>query len=246
LDYLLQFLGYDKRESINMFIADMEKFRRDEPLSNLEATAIQLATDAPSVKPPPQQQRPAATILSEKSQKQQDTTPNSRQSSSYASMAKQKNVAGRNSLGRGNLGGVGGRGANRTMADRISSAKTATVIPPTKPSSRAGNMTTLKSSKPGKPGTKQPPAALSTSTAAKQNVEQLAVAKNPNKEPRTKRIGPPPQGTASVVCGCFGTRHAALTNCLQCGRISCEREGYDFCPFCGFLVEEPNSSEYVQ
>lgn len=25
----------------------------------------------------------------------------------------------------------------------------------------------------------------------------------------------------------------------SCGRISCDREGYDFCPFCGFLVEKP-------
>lgn len=25
----------------------------------------------------------------------------------------------------------------------------------------------------------------------------------------------------------------------RCGRISCQREGFDFCPFCGFLVERP-------
>ena len=25
----------------------------------------------------------------------------------------------------------------------------------------------------------------------------------------------------------------------SCGRISCDREGYDFCPFCGILVEPP-------
>ena len=25
----------------------------------------------------------------------------------------------------------------------------------------------------------------------------------------------------------------------SCGRISCVREGYDFCPFCGILVEKP-------
>ena len=23
----------------------------------------------------------------------------------------------------------------------------------------------------------------------------------------------------------------------SCGRISCEKEGYDYCPFCGYLVE---------
>lgn len=57
-------------------------------------------------------------------------------------------------------------------------------------------------------------------------------------------ISPPPpkshplKGTASVVCGCFGSVHKPLTNCLYCGRISCEKEGYDYCPFCGLLVEK--------
>lgn len=46
------------------------------------------------------------------------------------------------------------------------------------------------------------------------------------------------RGKASFCCGCFGTLHKALSNCLHCGRISCEKEGLDFCPFCGYLVEE--------
>lgn len=48
----------------------------------------------------------------------------------------------------------------------------------------------------------------------------------------------PTRGKATVVCGCFGTKHKVLTNCLYCGRISCIEEGYDFCPFCGYLIEE--------
>jgi hypothetical protein len=56
-------------------------------------------------------------------------------------------------------------------------------------------------------------------------------------QPR-KPSKPPSRGTPKVVCGCFGTKHKPLTNCLFCGRISCTREGYDFCPFCGFQVEE--------
>ncbi len=52
----------------------------------------------------------------------------------------------------------------------------------------------------------------------------------------------PLQGTAKVVCGCFGTQHKALNNCLRCGRISCEREGYDYCPFCRYMVPEHRSS----
>ena len=45
------------------------------------------------------------------------------------------------------------------------------------------------------------------------------------------------KGKAKIVCGCFGTKHKALTNCLICGRISCSKEGYDFCASCGWLVE---------
>jgi uncharacterized Zn finger protein (UPF0148 family) len=49
--------------------------------------------------------------------------------------------------------------------------------------------------------------------------------------------GPRSKGTAAFECGCFGNYHKPISNCLSCGRISCEREGYDFCPFCGYLVE---------
>lgn len=48
----------------------------------------------------------------------------------------------------------------------------------------------------------------------------------------------PTRGKATLVCGCFGAIHAPLTNCLLCGRISCTKEGYGFCAFCGYMVEE--------
>jgi len=64
------------------------------------------------------------------------------------------------------------------------------------------------------------------------------------KPPPPPKKSHPPRGKASVVCGCFGTVHKPLANCLYCGRISCEREGYDFCPFCGLLVEPvPTNSD---
>jgi len=59
----------------------------------------------------------------------------------------------------------------------------------------------------------------------------------------------PVRGKPKVVCGCFGTKYKALTNCLYCGRIICEAEGYDFCPFCGFMVEPPtggNGKAFLQ
>jgi hypothetical protein len=44
-----------------------------------------------------------------------------------------------------------------------------------------------------------------------------------------------PKGTS---CGCYGNKHTALTNCLNCGRIACELEGVnDYCHFCGYFIE---------
>ena len=48
----------------------------------------------------------------------------------------------------------------------------------------------------------------------------------------------PLRGKAKVICGCFGTRHKSLTNCLHCGRIACQKEGYGYCPFCGYRIEK--------
>jgi uncharacterized Zn finger protein (UPF0148 family) len=62
---------------------------------------------------------------------------------------------------------------------------------------------------------------------------------NEESKPQPKiKYGLPPKGKAKRNCGCFGTFHKPLANCLYCGRISCVDEGYDFCPFCGYLVEE--------
>jgi Putative zinc finger motif, C2HC5-type len=76
-----------------------------------------------------------------------------------------------------------------------------------------------------------PAPKLSNRNKKKAALEESEAAKLP--EPRK-----PSQGKASIECGCFGSLHHALTNCLHCGRISCAKEGYDYCPFCGFLVEE--------
>ena len=62
--------------------------------------------------------------------------------------------------------------------------------------------------------------------------------KPPPSPPKKKKYALPPRGQAKRNCGCFGTLHKPLTNCLYCGRIACQEEGYDFCPFCGYLVEE--------
>lgn len=106
------------------------------------------------------------------------------------------------------------------------------------PSATATKNHTPSPPKPSQTVTKKPapPVAVnqtqpSTQQHLKTKIEPAAVASPPSKGvPSSKR-----------VCGCFGTVHKPLTNCLYCGRISCIQEGYDFCAFCGFLVSPPQS-----
>ena len=75
--------------------------------------------------------------------------------------------------------------------------------------------------------------------AGKSAAEAVSKPTRNTKETRMDDVPKLPQrGKASVVCGCFGTVHKPLTNCLHCGRIACEIEGYGFCGFCGYLIEK--------
>ncbi len=69
---------------------------------------------------------------------------------------------------------------------------------------------------------------------AKQNKKEQKEAKKPTM---------PQRGKAKITCGCFGTVHEPLTNCLYCGRISCVKEGYGYCPYCSFLVDDATIPE---
>lgn len=46
----------------------------------------------------------------------------------------------------------------------------------------------------------------------------------------------PPVIDYNFECGCFGTEHSVINNCLTCGRIICAREGERPCPYCGTPV----------
>jgi hypothetical protein len=65
---------------------------------------------------------------------------------------------------------------------------------------------------------------------------------SPEKSKTVEKLRPT-RGEARTVCGCYGTYHKPLTNCLYCGRISCTEEGYDFCPFCGYLVDDVSDDQ---
>lgn len=85
-------------------------------------------------------------------------------------------------------------------------------------------------------------AAAKQSAKAKQLTSQSAAAK-----PSIPMPSKPLIGTPQTTCGCFGNKHKPLTNCLNCGRISCELEGYDYCPFCNHLITQftPSSNKKI-
>jgi len=92
---------------------------------------------------------------------------------------------------------------------------------------------------------KSPPSQNASATDKAQTKSSSAQSQHPSPNQQTKDKGVaiekshPARGKAKIVCGCFGTKYKALTNCLYCGRIICEKEGYGFCPFCGYMVEPP-------
>ncbi len=67
--------------------------------------------------------------------------------------------------------------------------------------------------------------------------------KNIEKNNKARKSAPklPAKGKAKYNCGCFGTKHKALANCLHCGRIICQKEGFGYCPFCGFLITQSSN-----
>ncbi|GKY91778.1 hypothetical protein MPSEU_000149500 [Mayamaea pseudoterrestris] len=91
----------------------------------------------------------------------------------------------------------------------------------------------------------QPATSALAELPAKQKLQQSQQQQQPKPRPL------PAKGKAAKTCGCFGNLHQALTNCLYCGRVACQEEGYTFCPFCEYQLEpvkppdEDSSSEQV-
>jgi len=82
-------------------------------------------------------------------------------------------------------------------------------------------------------------ATPASSTVASQPTPATAQSPAPTPAPPVEvQKSRPQRGKAEFVCGCMGSRDKPLTNCLYCGRIVCEREGYGYCPYCGYLIEE--------
>jgi len=75
---------------------------------------------------------------------------------------------------------------------------------------------------------------LQKSASKNQAVQNPTSSSRNNKQPPLMHR--PQKGKPKKMCGCYGTKHEPLANCLHCGRISCEYEGYDYCPFCENLI----------
>jgi hypothetical protein len=76
------------------------------------------------------------------------------------------------------------------------------------------------------------------------NVKHAKTKKGPKSTPSKEKTAPiTSQGTllkpGRHECNCEGTKHAVLTNCLTCGKIVCEQEGYGPCHFCEQHVVPP-------
>jgi pyruvate/2-oxoglutarate dehydrogenase complex dihydrolipoamide acyltransferase (E2) component len=102
---------------------------------------------------------------------------------------------------------------------------------PTVPAAKKLAAPAAQVNKPPPVAKKTPPVAVAT----KQPVESKKKVAAPKLPPKKSH---PKKGKASHVCGCFGTIHKPLANCLYCGRVSCYNEGFDFCAFCGLMVEK--------
>lgn len=77
-------------------------------------------------------------------------------------------------------------------------------------------------------------------TQIKKQIDNIVAKNKSNNIQKSEKKAPalPKQGKATFICGCFGTTHKPLINCLYCGRIACSKEGFGYCPFCSYLIEE--------
>mmetsp|Transcript_9831 Transcript_9831/g.15763 ORF Transcript_9831/g.15763 Transcript_9831/m.15763 type:complete len:355 (+) Transcript_9831:75-1139(+) len=78
-------------------------------------------------------------------------------------------------------------------------------------------------------------------TTTNQSLRAVSTNKKslPTDNPQFKLEGKP----KGKCCGCFGSKHKPLANCLRCGRISCEVEGInDYCHFCGYWIGDYSST----
>jgi hypothetical protein len=222
LNYVTQFLGLDpttaKNERVHKLCNDIAAFQRGESLFNQEG-----ADDLNQQQQPPKQQQlpmdygssTASVVKRDLKEKKQQ------QQKSY----KQKEKAPRRVLQK-----------------------------PTPPPNQQPTLLSVSNTRTEQPGSVDNVVVSATVEDKDETKQPFAAATNESSTTQLlvpesndgTTLQPPRRGRrTNPVCDCFGTFHKALTNCLTCGRIACEPETYDYCPFCGYLLEpvqKPTSS----
>ena len=72
-------------------------------------------------------------------------------------------------------------------------------------------------------------------TKAAQSVNQRATKKTTTRDLSKVKLA------TRQVCYCQGTIYPLVNNCINCGKIVCEREGEGPCLFCGAWVDREMS-----
>ena len=215
LDYLEQLLG-SRDDAVKAFVEDVGKFQQGLPIETLDFGG----SENPSNEGAPQKpsQKPASENKS-KSSSATSTKQNTKNANAINATKQQPATKGHTAASDKSVAAKKDQPAAAT-ATAAATAKTSS----NKNQNQKANANAKKKEQP----------VSSSKKETELNVE---------KEQPKKTHGPPPKGKAKRNCGCFGTLHKPLTNCLYCGRIACQEEGYDFCPFCGYLVEEVKPPE---
>jgi len=212
-EYLVQLLGGQSPELAG-FAENMMRYRRGEPLNKTTIGGNNNDNDEKEAK------QTAAAVVSSS---QDDTAA----LDSFKAMALGKNAEA-SKKGNKNIKPKQGN-KSRVPAPKKGNRKS-----PPPPSTASANIssssTNNKAQNQSTPSSSSHPKSQNHQTKKSEQQHQAAVVVVVEKTH-------PSRGKAKKICGCFGTKHKPLTNCLYCGRISCQVEGYDFCPMCGFMVE---------
>ena len=212
-EYLSALLGLDDG-AVSEFVQDMGRFKRGEKLVNIsivdeENSSVIASADAP---------RPPACSLKDSAAPTRKQDEDKIQGK-MASMALEDEPKPQKQQQQKNQGGKSIDKRAKLNEKRIRRQE------------QKKNLTNVKAHE----------AAHAQESDDKNAAKALAQSKSTKSARESKRNeapNPPQRGTASKSCGCFGTVHKPLTNCLHCGRIACETEGYDYCGFCGYLIEK--------
>mmetsp|Transcript_7321 Transcript_7321/g.11110 ORF Transcript_7321/g.11110 Transcript_7321/m.11110 type:complete len:327 (+) Transcript_7321:109-1089(+) len=208
-DYLSQLLGLeDTNEQVTKFVDDVGRFQRGESLS---CAAL----------PPPEESKKTLTANKQIPTTAKRTPPPKSQRSSKLQERR----------------GKGGGKGTATKSKQQPTKKQTKHNMKDPPSTAKAVLSSSSSITTPTPKPLQPTSSPQTNNKE----EETTTAHPPQESTKPEKVTPPQpptRGKATTSCGCFGTKHKPLTNCLFCGRIICVKEGYDFCSFCGFQVEE--------